>query len=367
MGTLFAGCGRPAEDAGDGSVIAVSTTKFGSVDSFFSDCEYTILETSDSCMLHGRAIYHTSDKYIVAYSKNSGFDVFDRKGKHIKHFSNYGQGPGEAVFINDYYISGDEIVCVPFMQPKLFVFNAQTGELTKEISLPDSYYYASAFDNDLVALSPLYSNQSKWNIEVYNTESDSVVGRYLPYEQLSSVIMNGFNVFVGEGEKCVYGVLPFDYNLYRVSADECSVVCRYEFDTPEQVEPFNTETVKLSELSERYRYDHVVKWLGKYCETNSGAHYQHFDLLCDYGIKPYLCKYSGSKSQSETLRIGVDVFEQFPYLTSGPFEMKGGYYICAMDASTLLYLDQTRNSDTFAKLGLHEDSNPVIFFYKLKD
>lgn len=366
LGVLSVGCARSVLDAEDVNVIPVSTTKFAPVESFVADCEYVILETSDSCILSRQTIYHTSDKYIVAFSEDNGFDVFNRNGKHIKHFSNYGQGPGEAVDINDYCIDGDEIVCVPFNQPKLLVYSAITGEFMREIPLPDNYYYASTFGCDLIALSPLYSNRSYWNVDVYNLETRTSVGRYLPYEQLSSIQMGNFNVFVGKGKECVYGVLPFDYTLYRITADTCQAALRYEFDTAEQIEDFNPETVKLSELSERYRYSRVVKWLGKYCETKSGAHYQQFDLLGEYGILPFLCKFDGESSKSETLRIGAEIFDQFPFLTKGPFEMKDGYYICAMDAMIVLNSEKSRHSDTFAKLGLNEDSNPVIFFYKLK-
>ncbi len=365
FGTLIVGCSQSKID--DGSVISVSTTEFAPVDSFFTSYEFVALETSDSTLLDRSSIFHTSDKYIVAYSRECGFNTFDRNGKSIAHFSNKGQGPGEASFITDFYIDGEKIVCVPFMQPRLLVYNIQNGNLIEDIELPNTYYFASNLNQDLIALSPQYSNNSNWNIDVYNTATKSIVGQYLPYEHLSSLIMDGFNVFVGHGAECVFGVLPFDYSLYSITGDKCEIVRKYEFDTPEKMEPINPETVNISELSDKYRFSRVVKWLGKYCETKSGTHYQHFNLFCDYGVLPFLCKYYSNSSQSVTLRIGAEIFSQFPYLTGGPFEIRDGYYICATPAISLLNMEKSQNADTFSKLGLQEDSNPVIFFYKLKE
>ena len=366
FGALSAGCARSVLDIEEERFISVSTTKFAPVEEFVTDCEYIVLETSDDCILSGRTVYHTSNKYVVAYSEDSGFDVFNRKGKHLKHFSNYGQGPGEAISINDYYIDGDEIVCVPAMQAKLLIYNALSGEFLRDVPLPDSYYYACPFNRDLIALSPLYSNYSYWNFDIFNLETKKTVGRFMPYKQLNSTVFDGFNTFVGKGEGCVYAALPFDYNLYCITADNCRKMLRYDFNTAEQIEEFDIETVKLWNLAERYLYSRLVKWLGDYCTSESGAHYQQFDLLCEYGILPFLCKFNGLSSKSETLRIGAEVFDKFPFLTKKPFEVKEGYYICAMEATHVLNREKSLNSDTFAKLGVTEDSNPVIFFHKLK-
>ena len=366
IGTLSFGCARSVLDTEEGRVIAVSTTEFAPVEEFVTDCEYIVLETSDSCILSGRTVYHTSDKYIVAYSEDGSFDVFNRKGKHLKHFSNYGQGPGEAISVNDYYIDGDEIVCVPAMQAKLLIYNALSGDFLRDVPLPDTYYYVCPFNRDLIALSPLYSNYSYWNFDIFNLETKKTVERFMPYKQLSSIQLGDFNTFVGKGEGCVYAALPYDYNLYCITADTCRTMLRYDFNTSEQIEEFDIETVKLSDMEERYRFSRLVKWLGDYCTSESGAHYQQFDLFCEYGVLPFLCKFEDDSSTSETLRIGSEIFDKFPFFIGRPIEMKDGYYITAMEATHVLNREKSLNSDTFAKLGVTEDSNPVIFFHKLK-
>ena len=367
MGALSAGCACSVSDSGDGSVISVSTTEFAPVEEFVTNCEYVVLETSDSCIMSGKLMFHTSDKYIVAYSEDSGIDVFSREGKHLNHFSNRGLGYGEAIMVLDFYISGDELVCMPFLQHNLLVYDILTGEFLREIHLPDNYFYACPINDDLVALSPLYSNYSLWNFTVLNIETNDTIANYVPYKELSMYQLGyDFNTFVGQGEGCVYAVLPFDYNIYCITADTCRTMLRYEFNTAEQIEKFDIDTIKLADMNERYLHKGVVRWLGDYCTSESGAHYQQFNLLCEHEVLPFLCKFDGKSSKSETLRIGAEVFDKFPFLAKKPFEVKEGYYICAMEASQVLNREKSLNSDTFAKLGVTEDSNPVIFFYKLK-
>ena len=368
FGTLLIGCSDSSSKVGEGITISVKTTESAPADSFFTDYEFVILETTEDALLHGSSMFRTSDKYIVAYSKDRGFNVFSREGKHIVHFTNKGQGPGETSDVTDYYIKGDEIICVPYMQAKLLVYSAQDGTFTREIPLIDRYYYVRELEDGTMALSPLYSNYSKWNVDIFNTEKQEMLARYLPYEPICSFRYDGFNVFAGQGDECVFGVIPFDNKLYRISANGCETLFRYEFDTPEQIEGFDVKTSNISDYSDIYRYKRVVKWLGRYCEMPSGVRYQHFNLLCDYGVEPFLCKFDGKTSKSQTLCIGPKLFDNFPNLTTAPFEMKEGYYICADLAEDLLFLERNhKKADTFTKLGLKEDDNPVIFFYKLKN
>ena len=365
LGTLLIGCFGPSSKVGEGITISVKTTESAPADSFFTDYEFVILETTEDALLQRNSMFRTSEKYIIAYSRDRGFNVFSRDGKHIVHFSIAGNGPGESSWITDYYIKGDEIVCVPDMQTKLLVYNVQDGAFTREISLPDTYYYACELSADTIALTPLYSNYSKWNLDVFQTQKQEIITRAMPYEQqaITSLLISGFNFFAGQGDKCAFGVIPFDNKLYRISADGCETLFSYEFDTPEQIEGFDRKTSNISDLLDIYRLKRVVKWLGRYCEMPSGARYQHFDLFGDSGVNPFLCKFDGKTSKSQTLRIGAQLFDNFPYLTSAPFELKDGYYICAKNAETLL----DKEDDTFTKLGLTEDDNPVIFFYKLKE
>jgi hypothetical protein len=99
----------------------------------------------------------------------------------------------------------------------------------------------------------------------------------------------------------------------------------------------------------------------------SGVCYQHFPLLCDYGILPFICKYNTEDNQIQTLKIGSERFEKFPYLLVAPFEFRDGQYICAVQAASALSTDQQIGVTTFTDLGVTPDDNPIIFYYNFKD
>lgn len=354
-GILLTGC------VNDPTPITVSTTKFAPVDSFFTDYTFVVLETTEASRLRRDSKFRTSDNYIVAHSNARGLDIFDRKGKHIARVA-------DATQINDYFIAGDEIICVPDAQPKLLAYNAKNGTLSREIPLPDSYRYARPLDANSMALSPLYAGSSKKNVDIYNIDKQKILERYFPYDTISTQVLDEFNPFVGQDAQSLFGVLPFDNTLYRITSDDCEPLFRYEFDTPDQIEPVDLKSVNLTTLSARYQDKRVVRWLGKYYKTPSGVHYQHFSLLGDRGVMPHLCKFNDNTHEAQTIRIGTESYPQFPYLGNEPIEIRDGYYVTAVESFDLRYVEMVRQmSFTFIDLGLQSGDNPVIFFYKLKE
>lgn len=367
FGMLFTGCINESSDsAQESQLIKVDTETFSPVEDFFTDSKYVILETSDSCVLDGETIFHTSDDYIVAYSEAVGFSVFDMNGKNVSNFSFRGEGPGEYVEISDYCISGDEIYCMARAQNKIISYNFLKGKLVNEISLKDSYIYLSPLKSSTVVVSPAYTNDSGYNFSILDGKNGEIKKEYLPYETPKSYIFGDFTAFVGKSKKCVYGVLPYDYKLYRISEKECDVMFEYEFNTPDQLPAVDSKDINIAQLSEDYKYKRVVKWLGLFADVSDDVKYQNFSLMCNYGILPFLCKINAKDGTVKTLQIGAKRFDTFPYLTGAPFEFRDGWYVCSSAAMSVLGAEKSLGETTFSSKGLTESSNPVIFFYKFK-
>ena len=71
--------------------------------------------------------------------------------------------------------------------------------------------------------------------------------------------------------------------------------------------------------------------------------------------------------ESATLRLNSKLFDEFPYLTEMPVTIRNGYYVFAKSAEGVLRNDETTGSTKFTGLGVTEESNPVIFYYHLKE
>ena len=355
--------GLPKEAA----MVSVQTESFAHAEDFFSGSKYVILETSDSCLLHGQTKFHTSDKYIVAYSPETGFCTFTMDGKLAGRFSHFGQGPGEYLNVSDFYVKGEEIWCMLLSQKKIVTYNISTGNLGREIALPDIFCYMAPLGSSLMVMSPAYSNRMMYNFSVLNLDGGNIVDNYMEYDVCSSRLFDDFNAFVGEDEECVYATLPFDHTLYRIDPNGCAPFVSYSFDTPDRLPEDDQQTRDLGKIADDYRLKRVVKWLGPYAKVFDDVCFQSFSLMCDYGILPFLCRYSPDGGEVKTLRIGAERFAGYPYLTVPPFEFSSGYYVCSMTADRVLIAENILGDTTFSDAGLTEESNPVIFFYKLRD
>lgn len=362
---LAAGCKRADKEVIETKTVVVDTENFAPVDSFFTDWKYVMLQSSDEVLINDDTEYRTSDKYIIAYSQDRGFYAFDMAGKLVSAFNKYGEGPGEYLDITDYYISDNDIFAVDRIKNKVMKYNILSGDVVSEIPLPDTYMYLAPLGSSHMVLSPAYCSARKFNFSVLDVKDKNIVADFMPYKNYESCIFSDFTAFVGQGKDCVYGVVPYSHTLYRISETGCQKAYEFTFNSPDQYIPAEEEA-DICRLSDEYRYKRVVKWLGQYTETSSGAHYQSFELLCNYGIQPFLCKFSSEGGKAITLRIGAKRFEQFPYLTVPPVEFSNGKYVCVAEAERLLHAEEIVGKDTFSSQGLTEDSNPVVFFYTLK-
>jgi len=359
------GCKDTNKEATETKTVIVDTENFAPVDSFFTKWEYVMLQSPEEALISDYAKYRTSDKYIIAFSKEHGFHVFDRAGKLVKSFGKYGEGPDEYLGIEDFYISDNDLFAVDSTKKKVMKYDIRSGNFVSEIPLPDTYMYLAPLGSSHMVLSPAYTSSRKFNFSVLDIKDDTIVADYMPYTIGKSYIFGEFTAFVGQGKDCVYGVVPFSHTLYRISETDCQKAYVYTFNSPDQFVPAE-ENADLEALADEYRYKRVVKWLGQYAETSSGAHYQYFSMMCDYGIRPFICKFSSEGGNAITYRIGVDECKQFPYLTEFPAEFSNGKYVSVVDAEMLLRIEEIEGKDTFSSQGLTEDSNPVVFFYTLK-
>jgi hypothetical protein len=363
---LLCGCSR--NDKHSNNIISVDVETQANVDDYFQDSHFVVLETNDSALIAGDTKFHTNSKYIVGYSDICGFTVFDQNGKHICTFNHRGEGPGEYTRIVDFYLQDDIIYATADFQQKIYEYAATNGNLVDEIKLPNTYSYVAPLDSKHIALCTAFNSAATNSFAILNIETGDIEKEFVPNKHNEAYTFSGYQTFIGrDGENGVYAALPFSHDLYRLTSETCDLMRSYEFNTPAQLPQKDAEDISLEQMAEKYRYERVVKWLGYIQVMKSGVCYQHFPLLCDYGILPFICKYNTEDNQIQTLKIGSERFEKFPYLLVAPFEFRDGQYICAVQAASALSTDQQIGVTTFTDLGVTPDDNPIIFYYNFKD
>lgn len=365
---LLQACKVTRSDDNNVPVITVDPQANGcKPDEFFDSYSYTVLETNDSALIGRRCQYDIDDNLIVAYSEESGFAVFGKDGKLLKSFDYRGEGPEEYIQVTDMFLHDNMIYVVCGYQHKIVVYNAKDGLFQKRITLPDIYTSATWLDDIHIALCAAYCSPSKHNIAILNTETGEIDNQFLPYKHFNSLTFGSYSSFIGRDDDGVYFGLPFNTDLYYLTSDTCKVVESYTFNTTDKMEPVAMADVNTDEMYELYKFRRCVKYIDHFYAVSEDLHYQVFELLCDQGVLPHICKYNPKTGESKTLRINSVLFDEFPYLTDMPQTIKNGYYIFAKQAEDVLRKDKTIGSTRFTDLGVTEESNPIIFFYHLKE
>lgn len=360
-------CGCNKSRRYDSATLHVNVDDETPLADFFDSYRYVMLETNDSCLIHESAIFKTNESNIVSYSEYNGFMIFDAQGKHMTSFNHKGEGPGEYLYVSDFYITPTSIFLLDVYINRLLEYSISDGAFIREIKLADHFQHCAPLDNHNVALCAVYGSLSKYNFAILNLQTGEINKQFAPYEQIHSYLFDGYTAFVGKGKTGVYAALPFSHNLYYVTADSCNVVESYYFNTAKQFPDIKDSDIDIANMYDEYRYENVVMWLRCYTKQSSGVCYQAFRAMGEYGITAYICKYDISGDNCKSTAIGTKRSKDFPYLTVGPSEFNNNEYVCVMSAERLLRAEKLIEDNTFTQSGLTEDSNPVIFFYHFKE
>lgn len=80
---------------------------------------------------------------------------------------------------------------------------------------------------------------------------------------MTSFTLSNFNSFVGANtsDGVVYGVLPYNNDLYSITSDTCEVCATYAFNTSYKLPDVSTEDLMVYETWEKVRFEKMVQRL----------------------------------------------------------------------------------------------------------
>lgn len=365
---LLTGCSA-SESNSDEKVISIKVDEFSPVSDFFDSYKFVVLETTEGSLLSNESIFRTSDKYIVSYSPQSGFVIFDKEGKYLDSFDHTGQGPEEYVRLTDYYIKDETIYAVAGFFKKILEYRVIGGECQAVHPIDGEYVYASPLTDDTIVLGAAYNSSTLYNFAIFDLNSNTTLKEFSPYKHRTSFTLGNFNSFVGantsDGE--VYGVLPYNNNLYSITSDAFNVCATYDFNTSYKLPDVSPEDLEVYETWEKVRFEKMVQRLLSFYKMPSGVCYQAIEIMSEYGYIPMICRYDSDTKDAKTLRLNAEIFDEFPFLYGCPFEFRSGYCLTALNAHIALNTARKYSLDLFSGYDLNEESNPVIFFHHFKD
>lgn len=365
---LLTGCSTSESNNGE-NVINLKVDKFSPVTDFFDGYKFVVLETTDESLVSNESIFRTSDRYIISYSPNSGFVIFDNEGKYLNSFNHTGEGPDEYVGLTDFYIKNETIYAVAGFFKKILEYGVIDGECLAVHPIDGEYVYASPLADETIVLGAAYNSSTLYNFAIFVLSSDTTLKVFAPYNNRTSFTLGNFNSFVGANtsDGTVYGVLPYNNSLYAITSDTCEVFATYAFNTPYKLPDISPEDLNVYEIWEKVRFEKMVQSLLSFYKMPSGVCYQALGIMSEYGYIPMICRYDSDKKEAETLRLNAKLFDEFPFLYGCPFEFRDEYCLTALNAEIALNTASKFGLDIFSGYDLTEESNPVIFYHHFKD
>jgi|GEM_PF-1504761 len=203
---------------------------------YLKDVYIIPLETRADILLGGLGVIDQDNSGIFCVSgEKETIYHFSREGNYLNSFSHNGKGPGEYLRIRTLRIlPGTETILVsdPRLQ-KIFQYTF-TGELVKEISLPQSTARFAILQNGNIALhagrlfNPGGENLFPNELIIIDPKGN-VVQKYFPYEK--PLMFDFGNAFTRpDADGSFYYNKQFDFNLYRINNDgEPEVYLRLDY------------------------------------------------------------------------------------------------------------------------------------------
>ena len=341
-------------------VHSVDVLQRDSVNHFFSGYEYVMLETNENCLLgevKGMKVYDS----VIGIRERERILLFGHDGKFISKIDKKGRGAGEYLSVEDFCVR-DSLVYVLSGAYKSILVYGMSGTFVRKIELGDWYGHFEVLDDELMFLSSEYNNEKRYNFVVFNYVKQEDAAVFSPFETNEGVAFGDFLPFCGTYDNGRYAILPFDctYTVYQLDKSGFTSHCRFEFNTEDRLE----EGMPLFDLYQRTSGRDVVRYLGLYEECN-GSIYVTFELFTTKGgIGTFVYKV-GSDKKSYLMRLQEKHIPTYPYVSS-PYGVSKGSFYSIVEPSTIMYIENQYGLSLFRDKGLTEESNPVVFFHKLK-
>ncbi len=365
LSAVLAGCNKqPVEQAA--VEIAVDTkTPCDNADDFFDSYSYVVLDTDPAALIGEINNIDIDDDNIVINSRNDVF-VFDRKGHLVSSFNNTGQGPEEYAEVFDMRLNDGVIYILSRSTMEVKTYSL-SGEYVDSYKLP-YYYSAMEIADGSIWLASETANESLYEFAEYSTDKREVVRNVMPFEKNESFLYSSFYPFLMQDDDKLYVSRLYDMNVSTIDCESGDVAEKWKFK-------FNTEK-QLSDFDREQGYAYmysatankpVVTYLGRMAE-NDGSVYLSFNNFFIIGYFTNLYKFNKEHPEEggKLLSIGLASYEGFPFLKSKPLLFHDNCYVSMLVAEHVISIAESLKIDDFNDAHLTEESNPVLFFHRLK-
>lgn len=346
------------ERNGDGLPICkIDLQKIGSLSEVFEEWHALPLETNDSVLLSNiDKLELIEGNLFIADRKNMAIYQFDKEGRFLRMLDRQGPGPEEYISISDFKVRDNSLYVLSSPTRVINQYDWE-GRFMKSYKLNDFYHRFDFLNGDTLVLYSAYSNEQKYNFQLYDMQRKEIVASYAPFEKNQNYVLSG-SPFADDYSQSKMVTLPFDYRIYKLD-NGFSPIVRLDFNSPEKL--------PSGELSfEQFREEVLGKSVVAMIDHASMYPDNTLYILYTYKFKTHMSRVGLKDGQVSTWRSQKKGNERFPFCFAPPLGFYGDYLVSFMPAYGVLYFDEKFPSDKNESGKLNPDDNPVLFFHKLK-
>ncbi len=330
-----------------------------------SDVKIVSLETNDNCLIGNvfKIIYANQIYYILDKLSNQIL-LFDDKGKFVSKLNQSGSGPQEYVKIDEFVVVGEDIWIADNASKRIICYNKDYSAV-ESISMKDFWVYGMAYNAPYISMvnNWIPSGAKNHQVCIYNV-NDKKKYYSKPFNPLDTDILHrGIKQQIAYAKNSSLFIISYNDTIFRMEGEKITPVYTYAFS-----KRFNNGQMKLNEKESP---DNIKGIIGLYQTSKSVI------ILYPDQRQSRFAIYNKAEKQCRVYSDIRDV--SLGNISIFPDYMDEEAIISIKEPSSLLYLNNEEhflekidpNNPKKEQLSsiisnLKEESNPIIFHYKLK-
>lgn len=343
------------------------------LDAIIDSVYYIKLETNPDCLIGSidKILFFNDKILIIENLQRKSVLMFNDNGKFVKKIGTEGRGPGEYVTIRDVAldINNKSIVFLDDYGGKLLFYDLDGNFVTHK----KLYYYPTAFSilNDDSFL--FYQGRSinihipaitEYNL-LFSKSDQSISGKAISYsyrDKYKSFSMGSLHSF-NASENGVMFCPPYANEIYKITGRN-NVVEKYTLNIgPKDVlnamgpSTTNDDFTNLLNTGNYYYFD------GPAIESDNFLYF-----YIGRGGDCFFSKKTKKLFYGNSYRFNPDSTKVLSF--TKPITVKNNYFVSIIVPNRLVKGLKYRKTNEFIQkviINLHEEDNPILFFYTLKN
>lgn len=330
------------------------------------------LETTDECLLSNieRLTFYKGYFYILDGTSRNIF-VFDEAGRFVRTVGKQGGGPGEYSAISFFDIMGDSIFISSRLGFRCIIYDRETNDVihyfTSKVSRVNGFclngnaYFITNYEK---------VEEENFNLCKLDLATGKVVDKFIPFDEKLAKYSNiGLMNGVSKYKDSVYVTYPYNDTIYQITETGVIPLYKVHFTTrnpPDDLQPIDDNYARAAAKGGFVRGLEYIQISKDYI----------WGMYPDKGRFRFVCI---NRHTLETQAADGFMVNKLGYLSLGIPYIADGDLISVQSTSFLSEVlksllseyapteEKYRGRLKELQENLKEDSNPVLFRYRLKE